>query len=274
MLKLAVFGNPIKQSKSPLIHQQFAAQFELPVAYTAELSFEESFKQDVKRFLSQGAAGCNVTAPFKQQAYDIAEQLSAAAATAEAVNTLKVLGDGTLKGYNTDGGGLVNDILAAIGSIAGSNVLLIGAGGAARGVLVDLLAQDIASLAICNRTVAKAQALADICAGVTADSDVSACSFTDIHNAHYDIIINATSLSLHSELPSIASTVFNQCPLVYDMVYGDKPTAFLTWAQQHGAEQIRDGLGMLIGQAALSFTIWTGKEPDVAPVMQLLREQQ
>lgn len=274
MLKLAVFGNPIKQSKSPIIHQQFAAQFELPVRYTAELSDEHSFKQDAQRFLAQpDAVGCNITAPFKQQAFEMAAQLSPAAATARAVNTLQVLEDGQLKGFNTDGGGLVNDILAVLGSISGSRVLLIGAGGAARGVLVDLLNQHIAWLTISNRTLENAQALADICNGLSSNCKVTACNFADIPKAPFDLIINATSLSLHGDVPQIDPGLFAGSALVYDMVYGDKPTAFLTWAQRHGASQIRDGLGMLIGQAALSFAIWTGKQPDVAPVMQFLREQ-
>lgn len=274
MQKYAVFGNPIKQSKSPVIHQAFAAQFGLPISYQAQLSSEQDFQTDLTTFLADSTSrGCNITAPFKLKAYQAVSSLSDDARIAGAVNTIAKLGDGSLAGYNTDGIGLVNDIQQQGHTLKGSSVLMLGAGGAARGVLRTLLACQPANLVIANRTVAKAEELVDIGDSLKTTAQISASSFDLAHTLSFDVIINATSLSLENKSPEIPTDVFTGCSLVYDMAYKNEPTAFLQWAKQNGAAKIADGLGMLVGQAAKSFQIWTGFEPKTRPVIEQLRAE-
>lgn len=273
MQQYAVFGNPIKQSKSPQIHKMFAQQCGMNIDYHAKLSSEAEFKSDLANFFAiDDVVGCNVTAPFKQQAFEFADSCSAAVTVSGAVNTLHKDANGKIKGFNTDGGGLVNDMLQQNASFSGNRVLMIGAGGAARGVLVDLLAQQPQSLTIANRTLSTAEALVAIGQSQQSGVELEAKAFDALEGSDFDIVINATTLSLHNKVPDVAPSVLRNTHFVYDMVYGDKPTAFMDWALEQGAAQVSDGLGMLVGQAALSFEIWTGHSVDTQPVAQALRQ--
>lgn len=270
MQRYAVFGNPIAHSQSPFIHRMFAEQTGLQLTYEALLAPLDDFAGSLQQFFTSGGCGCNVTVPFKEQAFALADELSGRARRAGAVNTLIKLDNGRIRGDNTDGAGLVSDLLQNNVPLAGQRILLLGAGGAARGVLEPLLAQQPAELAIANRTVEKAEQLA----GEFADlGPVVACGF-DWIDTPVDLIINATSASLHGELPPLAPTLVKPAQTVcYDMMYGKDTTAFNRWAQEQGAGRTLDGLGMLVGQAAEAFSVWTGQRPDTAPVMQALRDR-
>lgn len=266
--RYAVIGNPIAHSKSPDIHARFAAQTSQHLIYERLLAPLDDFAASVRQFIAQGGKGANVTVPFKLEAFAIADQLSERAQAAGAVNTL--IFDGTnIRGDNTDGIGLVNDIVVNAGvSITGRRVLLLGAGGASRGVILPLLQQKPSQLLIANRTVAKAIELADQFSG---KGPVDASGF-DALTGSFDVIINATSASLADDVPPIPATVFGTTSFAYDMMYGAAPTAFMRFAAQHGAA-VRDGLGMLVEQAAESFFIWRGVRPDTAAVFSALRAQ-
>lgn len=264
-----VFGNPIAHSKSPWIHRLFAEQTGQVLDYQARLASVDGFAQALRDFFAQGL-GANVTVPFKEQAFALSDQLTERARRAGAVNTLKKLADGQLLGDNTDGAGLVRDLTLNAGwSIAGKRVLLIGAGGAARGALQPLLAEQPAQLVIVNRTVAKAEQLAEEFAGLGA---LSACAFADLAGP-FDLLINASSASLSGALPPVpASSIEPGRSQCYDMMYGKELTAFNHWAKEQGA-QWRDGLGMLVEQAAEAFYLWRGVRPDSALVLAALRAQ-
>lgn len=264
----AVFGNPIAHSQSPNIHTQFAAQQGEVIEYSKILveNSVAAFQAAVRDFFASGGQGANVTVPFKQYAFELADELSERAQAAGAVNTLILLKDGTLRGDNTDGVGLVRDIQQHLGvALQGKQVVILGAGGATRGVVLPILAQQPQSLTIVNRTHSKAVELAE-------QFGVQAATFADTAAMKADIVINATSGSLSGELPAVADALLANARLVYDMVYGAEPTAFLRHAQACGAMQTADGLGMLVGQAAESFALWRGFTPDVAPVIAALRE--
>ncbi|QEY57679.1 shikimate dehydrogenase [Pseudomonas sp. C27(2019)] len=264
-----VFGNPIAHSKSPLIHRLFAEQTGQQISYEPLLAPLDDFTSAVTAFFKTGS-GANVTVPFKEQAFALADQLSERALRAKAVNTLKKLDDGRLLGDNTDGAGLVNDLLNNHVELAGKNILILGAGGAVRGVLEPLLAQLPAELCIVNRTVEKAEQLAQEFSDI---GPMTACGY-DWIDEPVDIIINGTSASLSGDLPPLASTLIKAGDTVcYDMMYGKQTTVFNQWAQQHGAARTLDGLGMLVEQAAEAFYLWTGVRPDPAPVLQQLRAQ-
>ncbi|MBT0586647.1 shikimate dehydrogenase [Alteromonas oceanisediminis] len=274
MIKLAVFGNPIQQSKSPQIHHAFARQCGLSIDYQPLLVEEGHFNTMARAFLSQmEARGCNVTAPCKLDAHAFADALTPIAELTGAVNTLHKQPDGVILGHNTDGGGLIDDILSQHIRIHGSRVLLIGAGGAARGVLPSLLAEMPKHLTIVNRTVHKANALEAIHRAVRAPSSLSLESFHTLTEDSFDIIINATSLSLTNQVPELLPSIVKGSQLVYDMVYAPQRKPFLDWALDNGATAVSDGLGMLVGQAALSFEMWTGHKPDSAEVIKHLRQQ-
>ena len=267
MPRYAVFGNPIAHSKSPDIHQQFALQEGVCIQYERILAEIDDFAAAVNAFFAAGGQGANVTVPFKTDAYQWADELSERARMAGAVNTLIKLPDGRFLGDNTDGMGLVNDITQQHGIVLhNKKVLLLGAGGAVRGVIPPILAQQPASLSIANRTLSKAETLAT-------EFGINALSFNQLPVHHYDIVINGTSGSLHGEIPAIAPEVLSQCELAYDMVYGNQPTAFLRFAQTHGAQHIADGLGMLVAQAAYAYQLWRGFAPDIVPVVQYMREK-
>ncbi|TBU96559.1 shikimate dehydrogenase [Stutzerimonas kirkiae] len=269
MDRYGVFGNPIGHSKSPQIHRLFAEQTGQALSYEALLAPLDDFEGFARDFFRQGR-GANVTVPFKEQAYRLADQLSERARRAGAVNTLKQLDDGSLLGDNTDGAGLVADLLDNRVAIEGRSILLLGAGGAVRGVLEPLLAQRPARLVIANRTRARAEQLAEAFAAL---GEVSASGFDELR-APFELIINGTSASLGGELPAIANEVIRPGHSVcYDMMYGKAATPFNRWAAGQGAAKTLDGLGMLVGQAAEAFLLWRGVRPDSAPVLAELRRQ-
>ncbi|NMZ13221.1 shikimate dehydrogenase [Pseudomonas proteolytica] len=270
MDRYVVFGNPIGHSKSPLIHRLFAAQTGETLDYSTLLAPLEDFTGCAREFFLHGR-GANVTVPFKEEAYRLASALTERAQRAGAVNTLSKLADGSLLGDNTDGAGLVRDLTVNAGlSLAGKRILLLGAGGAVRGALEPLLAQQPASLIIANRTVEKAELLAELFDDL---GPVSASGF-DWLSEPVDLIINATSASLSGDVPPIASSLIDPGKtFCYDMMYAKEPTAFCRWATEHGAAVAMDGLGMLVEQAAEAFYLWRGVRPDSAPVLAELRRQ-
>lgn len=266
----AVMGNPINHSKSPIIHSQFAEQAKQDLVYSAMLVPTESFEPAVKDFFKGSGRGLNITVPFKENAYQLADNLTPRAKTAEAVNTLVLQEDGSILGDNTDGAGLVRDLVMNQNvSLAGKTVLVIGAGGAVRGILQPFLEEVPEKIVIVNRTVEKAQALAD---SFKALGNIEAKTFEEL-NESFDVIINGTSASLSGELPPIPQTVIGENTCVYDMMYGKELTPFLKWAQDTGAAKVMDGLGMLVEQAAVSFEIWRGVKPNSQLVLAKLREQ-
>ncbi len=269
MDRYAVFGNPIAHSKSPLIHTAFAEQTGQAMAYTAQLSELDAFEADLDRFFSQQGRGCNVTVPFKERAYRYAGQLSQRAELAGAVNTLIKCDDGTIVGDNTDGYGLVLDLLSRGVPLADKRILIVGAGGAARGVMLPLLEQNPAAIVIVNRTAEKAQQLAQQFAKFGA---VSASAFDGLAQLpQFDLIINSTSASLSGDLPPLPDTLIHAQLYCYDMAYGSTKTVFQCWAERLGCKASYDGLGMLVGQAAEAFRLWRGVLPSVEPVLQRLR---
>lgn len=271
----AVMGNPIAHSKSPQIHALFAQQTHQQLIYTANLVALDQFEHALNTFAENGGKGLNITVPFKHAAWQWVTQRSPRAERAGAVNTIMFRLDGTCYGDNTDGAGLVRDLKHNHGiTIRGQRVLLLGAGGAARGVLEPLLKEQPAHLVIVNRSADKAMALAKDLTGV---GTVTGCAYADLDAEPFDIIINATSASLKGEVPALPVSVLalertKDC-LCYDMMYGAAPTAFMQWALQHGAQRTLDGLGMLVEQAAESFFLWRGVRPETAPVISVIRAQ-
>jgi len=266
--RYAVFGHPIAHSKSPQIHTAFARQTGQDMTYEAILAPLDSFADSVAAFIAAGGRGANVTVPFKEEAFKLARRLSPRAQRAGAVNMLSFEADGIL-GDNTDGAGLVADLTRNLRcALAGKRILLLGAGGAARGVIEPLLDQQPAALVIANRTVSRAQELAELFGHAMNDRGITACSF-DAADTAFDLIINATSASLAGELPPLSPRIFTADSLAYDLMYG-RDTPFLALARNHGAATA-DGLGMLVEQAAEAFYLWRGVRPDTAPVITSLR---
>ena len=264
--RYAVIGNPIAHSKSPDIHALFAGQTGQVMQYRHLLSGLDAFEETVRQFAAEGGKGLNVTVPFKTQAFELATSLTPRAKAAGAVNTLK-FENNTIIGDNTDGRGLIVDIIRNAGyPIAGRRVLLLGAGGAARGVILPLLDQKPSRLVIANRTLERAFELADYFSDA---GKIEVCGFDGI-NDEFDIVINATSAGLDDAMPPVPARVFTKHTLALDMVYGDKLTAFLRFAKEHGAD-VRDGFGMLVEQAAESFFVWRGVHPDTGAVFSALR---
>ncbi len=269
--RYGVFGNPIAQSKSPQIHQQFAAQTQQDISYDKYCVEPGEFIHAANRFFEEGGKGLNITAPFKYDAFSYAHKLSERATLAQAVNTLALQEDGTLWGDTTDGTGLVSDIKDRLGwEIKGKDVLILGAGGAVRGVLYPLLKEAPSQLSIANRTVSKAECLVETFSAV---GNIRARAFEDEPGRVYDIVVNGTSASLSGALPPLNKDAIGNKTVVYDMVYGKQPTPFMSWAKEAGAEAVSDGLGMLVGQAAESFQIWRKVAVDMVPVIKLLQAQ-
>jgi shikimate dehydrogenase len=271
--RYAVIGNPIGHSKSPFIHARFAEQTGEPIEYTRLLAPLDAFVPHVRAFVEAGGRGLNVTVPFKLEAHALATKLSPRAAAAGAVNTLRFEA-GEIHGDNTDGFGLVRDIEVNLATrLKGARILLLGAGGAARGVVLPMLERAPHTLTIVNRTAAKASALVDQfgAAAHAAACRLSGGSAAAIEPGAYDIIINATAGSLDAELPECDDRAFGSQTLAYDMMYGAQPTVFMCHAQTLGA-RAADGLGMLVEQAAESFYIWRAVRPEGAPVLAELRQ--
>ncbi|QFU20454.1 shikimate dehydrogenase [Shewanella eurypsychrophilus] len=265
--RYAVFGNPIAHSKSPLIHGLFAEETEQVLEYEALLAPIDGFETSLSEFWLNKGKGANVTVPFKEQAFKLCDELSELAQLAGAVNTLTLLENGHVRGDNTDGLGLVADLQRNFGSLVGKRVLLLGAGGAARGCILPMLNAGIDELSIHNRTHEKAAVLAELFAEY---GNISAVATDDL-TASFDIIINSTSSSLSGDIPQIPTSVIDAETSCYDMMYSKQITSFNSWASSLGASKVVDGLGMLVGQAAKSFELWRGVKPEVSSVLDALR---
>jgi shikimate dehydrogenase len=269
--RYAVMGSPVAHSKSPRIHALFAHQFGHRIEYTAIQVDAGGFAQAVDQFRAGGGKGLNVTVPFKQEAFRLADHRSDRANIAQAVNTLRFEADGRLFGDNTDGAGLVHDLEKNLHvHLKDKRLLVLGAGGAVRGVLQPLLHRHPALLVIANRTVATAKELAEEFA---AFGKVEASGFEQLKGKHFDVVINGTAASLKGEIPPLPDNLFTTHALAYDMMYGDKARPFLDWAAVHGAETVTDGLGMLVEQAAESYLIWRGVRPETKSVIEKLRTE-
>jgi shikimate dehydrogenase len=261
--RYAVFGNPIAHSKSPRIHAQFAAQTGQSLSYEAVLAPLDGFADAVRAFMAAGGRGANVTVPFKEEAFRLATELTPRAQAAGAVNTLSFDSE-RIRGDNTDGAGLVRDIETNLGiAIAGRRILLLGAGGAARGVILPLQERQPATLFVANRTAEKAERLA-------AEFGIAGGSFEALAGHTFDLVINATSAGLSDAVLPLPTSAFAPGSLAYEMLYG-RETPFMAQARKAGAH-IADGLGMLVEQAAEAFFIWRGVRPDTHPVLAALRQ--
>ena len=272
--RYAVIGNPIAHSKSPQIHAVFAKQTRQAMHYEAILSPLDGFGETVNNLITQGYKGANVTVPFKFEAFNLCDELSARAEAAGAVNTL-TFEHGNIKGDNTDGAGLVSDIVNNLKiPLQGKRILLVGAGGAAQGVLLPLIAQNPTSILIANRGLEKAQKLVK---HVTKNAacHITACDFVTLNQPFlqqpFDVVINATSASLNDASLPISDEVFGVKTTAYDMMYG-RETPFMAQARANGA-QVADGLGMLVEQAAEAFYLWRGVRPSTQPVIQQLKQK-
>ncbi|MFT4926268.1 MAG: shikimate dehydrogenase [Phenylobacterium sp.] len=269
----AVFGNPIGHSRSPFIHQQFALQTQQTLDYQAIEVELDDFAATTAAFFDASSEnglsgqGANVTVPFKERAFEICNQVSERAKKAGAVNTLIRTANGDIHGDNTDGVGLVRDLLNKAVTLAGKNILLLGAGGAARGVIEPLLEQSPTRLVISNRTLAKAQGLAE----EFQHPLLSTMAMGSLDQQTFDVIINATSAGLSGKVPSLPVGCLTPDTVCYDMVYLKDTTPFNRWAQEHGVQTTFDGLGMLVEQAAESFSLWRGVTPDSGAVLAQIR---
>jgi len=268
MENFAVFGHPIAHSKSPFIHALFAEQTGIDHTYGRICAPLEGFPQSLSEFFAAGGKGANVTLPFKQQAWEFADELSERAALSGAVNTLKKRADGSVVGDNTDGIGLLSDLERLKMIRPGDRILLVGAGGAARGVILPLLSLRC-SIVVANRTVERAEQLAEI---FQHSGGIQAASFADLSGQAFDLIINATSSGVDGKVPPLPETLITPQTRCYDMFYQQGLTPFLLWCQQYGAHQLADGLGMLVGQAAHAFQLWHGVMPEITPVIAKLKQ--
>jgi shikimate dehydrogenase len=269
--RYAVFGHPIRHSQSPRIHALFAEQTGERLTYTAEDVPPDAFDRAVRDFFRQGGRGLNCTVPLKELAFRLADTLSARALRGKAVNTLALQADGAIHGENTDGVGLVRDLTQNLGiTLTGQRILILGAGGATRGILEPILERRPARLTIANRTAVKAIRLA------TEFSDLApltGCGLAALEGESYDIILNATAASLSGELPALPEGVLAAEGYCYDLAYGREPSVFVRWGHENGARLSVDGIGMLVEQAAEAFHLWRGIRPDTAPVIQQLNRE-
>lgn len=269
MTQYAVVGNPVAHSKSPQIHRLFAEQTGEDVQYEKYQVEADEFDTFVTEFFAAGGGGLNVTLPHKQAAFELARQKSTQTDLAKAANTLWLNSDGELQAENTDGSGLVNDLQKNNQfSIADKHVLMLGAGGAARGALAALVAEKPASILVLNRTLARAEALQSDFAPIF---ELQTGSYDATPDQQYELVINATAMSIAGEVPAISPHFLAPGCCCYDMMYGDEKTAFMLWAEQQGAQMVLDGLGMLVEQAAESFYLWRGVKPQTADVIAALR---
>jgi shikimate dehydrogenase len=273
MDRYAVIGHPIAHSKSPQIHVAFARQTAQDLGYEAILAPLDGFVATVQAFRAAGGRGMNVTVPFKLEAFALADRHTPRARAAGAVNTLAFDADGIL-GDNTDGAGLVRDLTVNLDCpLQGRRVLLLGAGGAARGAILPILDERPTALVMANRTVARAEELARVFAAEAGDTQLSASSFAALAGQSFDVVINATAASLDDDVPPLPPGLYASGALAYDMMYGRGDTPFMTAARADGAARVADGLGMLVEQAAESFTLWRGVRPDSRAVLAELRRQ-
>jgi shikimate dehydrogenase len=265
-----LFGYPVGHSWSPFIHGMFARQTQQDMSYRLFETPPESFRSEALAFFSGGGRGINITRPHKQAAADLVNELTPRAQLAGAVNTIthdaqKLVGD------NTDGIGLVRDLQDNLGlHWPAPRILVLGAGGAARGAIGPLLELHPLAVVIANRSAGRALELAREFAAL---GPVSGCAFADLGDRHFDLIVNATSASLRGEVPAIPASVIDPVTTCYDMSYGTEETPFTAWGRRHGAERAVQGWGMLVEQAAESFGLWRGIRPDTAPVLTALRSR-
>ena len=266
----AVMGSPVAHSKSPQIHTAFAEQTKQDIFYQAIQVDDGRFKAAIKDFQTQGGKGLNITVPYKGDAWEFSEARSSRAERALAVNTISFDNAGKIIGDNTDGIGLVRDLTINQDiAIKDKDILILGAGGAVRGILDPLFDEYPGRVVIANRTVSRAEKLADI---FSDRGDISACGLDGLAGSSFDIVINGTSASLQGEVPSLPEALLNDNACCYDMMYSSIDTPFVSWAKAHGASKASDGLGMLVEQAAESFFIWRGVRPDTSNIIQLMRE--
>jgi shikimate dehydrogenase len=259
-----VIGHPIAHSKSPIIHQLFAEQTGQSISYEAMDVSPEEFDDAIKTFFANGGHGLNVTVPHKASAMELMDQLTPAAKLAGAVNTITSLPNGKLEGDNTDGIGLIADLRDNLRiELMDSSILILGAGGATRGIVPPLLEQIPAEVLIANRTVEKARGIANAFADL---GNLNACGFQDLEDRKFHLIINATSAGLQGELPPFPESIVDPDTVCYDLAYSMRDTPFIAWAKQHGCTRAYQGWGMLVEQAAESFTIWRNVRPETVPV--------
>ncbi|MCK9636351.1 MAG: shikimate dehydrogenase [Methylobacter tundripaludum] len=269
--RYAVFGHPIKHSKSPRIHRLFAAQTGQTLEYIAEEVPAEQFQAAVEAFFAAGGKGLNCTVPLKELAWSYADHKTERAQLSKAVNTLALQPDGAILGDNTDGIGLVTDLTTNHGiALSGARILILGAGGASRGIILPILEKSPKTLVIANRTKDKAVKLG---AEFHGKGPVTGCGFDDLANRQFDLILNATSASLSGQLPPLPTGLLAAGGMCYDLAYGNEPTAFVRWGQDNHAAKSLDGLGMLVEQAAEAFFIWRGVRPKTRPVIELLNSE-
>jgi shikimate dehydrogenase len=269
--RYAVFGHPIKHSKSPRIHHLFAEQTGQSLEYSAQDVSAEQFSATAKKFFTEGGKGLNCTVPLKELAWNYADHKTERAQLSKAVNTLALQADGSILGDNTDGIGLVTDLIANHNiTLAGTRILILGAGGASRGIIGPILDQFPQAVVIANRTADKAVNLA---AEFHSKAPVTGCGFDVLKNRQFDLILNATSASLSGQLPPLPAGLLAENGNCYDLAYGNEPTAFVRWAQENHAAKSLDGLGMLVEQAAEAFFIWRGVRPKTRPVIELLNSE-
>jgi len=267
--RYAVVGNPVAHSLSPQIHASFAAQTEQKISYQSIEIPPDSFANGIRDLQLKGYSGVNVTVPFKREAWELCDQLSARAQDAGAVNTLSFLADGSVAGDNTDGVGLTRDLVDNLGvSIAHQKILLLGAGGAVRGILGPILALSPARLIIANRTPQKAVALAQ---DFKKFGEIHAITYETLGGTSYDLIINGTAAGLSNQVPPITDSVLGENTVCYDLMYNvSTTTAFVDWASARGVKQAFDGRGMLVEQAAEAFHVWRGIHPRTVEVIRSL----
>lgn len=268
--RYAVMGNPVAHSKSPQIHQQFAEQTAQLLSYEKIQVEPGQLAEAVNAFINDNGKGLNITVPLKEEAFNLATNLTARAKRAGAVNTLILHDANHFTGDNTDGVGLVRDLTVNHQiSLTSKNVLILGAGGAVRGILEPFINEKPAHIVIANRTVSRAQQLADDFFDI---ASIVACGFNELDQQQFDIVINGTSASLSGELPPLPNDIFSAQAAAYDMMYGKDDTPFMAWARKNNANAVMDGLGMLVEQAAESFYCWRKLRPETAPVIEAIRK--
>lgn len=268
--RYAVMGNPIAHSKSPQIHALFAQQTQQQLTYEAILVPLDGFTAAVSEFRASGGKGLNITVPFKQEAWALAAEHTERARRAGAVNTLWFRDDGTVLADTTDGVGLVRDLTGNHGiTLTAKRILILGAGGAVRGVLEPILAERPATVVIANRTASKARKLAALFGDM---GSISGCGFDALAGQQFDLVINGTAASLEGEVPPLPDDLLANNASCYDMMYGVVRTPFQLWATARGAARSLDGLGMLVEQAAEAFALWRGVRPETGRVIAVLRQ--
>ena len=271
MDKYLVLGNPIDHSLSPLIHRMFAQQTKIEITYDKKLVAINQFDREIDSLVEKGFRGFNVTVPFKEDAFAKVNMANDCASAAQAVNTIKVTGDSDLYGFNTDGVGLIRDLVDRMGlTLSGSRILVIGAGGAAKGVVAALLGHGPDSIVVANRTMEKAKKLVTQFKEINQDAVIK-CLELDKLDDGFDLIINSTSIGLAGEFNLLDDYVVKK-KFCYDLAYGASGR-FASWARNVGALKVADGLGMLVEQAAESFFIWRGLRPETQQVLDTIRNQ-